>query len=57
LPTIVKAAVVKLVTGSQELKTIIDKEKDSNYEKSFCLYDTFHEIIGLACIPKAKSTS
>ncbi|HKR04196.1 MAG TPA: hypothetical protein VJY62_06115 [Bacteroidia bacterium] len=52
----IKAAVAKLVTGSQELKTIIDKkEKDEVITKNLsALHDTFHEIVGLCMHPEGE---
>lgn len=52
----VKAAVAKLVTASQELKTIIDKkEKDEVITKNLSsLHDTFHEIVGLCMHPEGE---
>jgi hypothetical protein len=52
----VKAAVAKLVTGSKDLKTIIDKkEKDEVITKNLsALHDTFHEIIGLCMHPEGE---
>ena len=52
----VRAAVAKLVTGSQELKTIIDKkEKDEVITKNLsALHDTFHEIVGLCMHPEGE---
>jgi hypothetical protein len=50
----VKAAVAKLVTGSKELKALVDKkEKDEVITKNLsALHDTFHEIVGLCMHPE-----
>jgi|SRR6185436_7375019 len=52
----VKAAVAKLVTGSQELKALVDKkEKDEVITKNLsALHDTFHEIVGLCMHPEGE---
>ncbi len=45
----IKSAVDRLVTGSKELKTMVDKkESDEAITKNLsALHDTFHEIVGL----------
>jgi hypothetical protein len=52
----IKAAVAKLVTGSQELKALVDKkEKDEVITKNLsALHDTFHEIVGLCMHPEGE---
>lgn len=45
----IKSAIDRLVTGSKELKTMVDeKESDEAITKNLsALHDTFHEIVGL----------
>ena len=52
----VKDAVARLVSGSQELKTLIDaKEKDEVITKKLsALHEVFHEIIGLCMHPEGE---
>lgn len=45
----IKTAIANLVTGSKELKTMVDKKESDEAitKKLSALHDTFHEIVGL----------